>query len=85
MFGGPGMGAQKAAFQISVVAEVAALEQVDFAAGLLDLVKAFETVPHHVLVAIAIQLGYPLPLLRLCLAAYRMKRSIGVEGFFPKQ
>jgi hypothetical protein len=54
VFGGPGMGAQKAAFQISVVAEVAAMEKVEFGAGLLDLVKAFETVPHHILVAIAI-------------------------------
>ena len=84
VFGGPGMGAQKAAFQISVVAEIAALEHDDFGVGLLDLVKAFETVPHRVLVAIAIDLGYPLPLLRLCLASYRLKRSIGVEGVCSK-
>jgi len=74
VFGGAGMGAQKAAFQISMIAEGAALDSVDFGAGLLDLVKAFETVPHHILVSIAIQLGYPLSLLRLCLASYRLKR-----------
>ena len=84
VFGGPGMGAQKAAFQISITAEIAALENADFAAGLLDLVKAFETVPHHILVSIAIALGYPLPLLRLCLASYRLKRSIGIEGVYSK-
>ena len=78
------MGAPKAAFQISVVAEVAAMEKVEFGAGLLDLVKAFETVPHHILVAIAIQLGYPLVLLRLCLASYRIKRTIGIEGVYSK-
>ena len=53
------MGAQKAAFQISVVAEIAALEKVEFGAGLLDLIKAFETVPHHILVNIAIEIGVP--------------------------
>ena len=84
VFGGAGMGAQKAAFQISLTAEMAALDKIDFGAGLLDLVKAFETVPHHILVAIARELGYPLPLLRLCLASYRLKRSIGVEGVFSK-
>ena len=40
--------------------------------------------PHHVLVAIAIELGYPLVLLRHCLASYRLKRSIGVEGVFSE-
>ena len=52
VFGGPGMGAQKAAFQITFTAEAAAMDKADFGAGLLDLVKAFETVPRHVLVQI---------------------------------
>ena len=84
VYGGPGMGAQKAAFQIAVVAETAALERIEFGAGLLDLVKAFETVPHHILVQIALEMGYPLVLLRLCLASYRIKRSIGIEGVYSK-
>ncbi len=50
VFGGPDMGAQKAAFQISFTAEAAAMCNDEFGAGLLDLVKAFETVPHHILV-----------------------------------
>ena len=82
--GGPGMGAQKAAFQISVAAETAALNNTEFGAGLLDLVKAFETVPHHILVGIAIELGYPLVLLRLCLASYRLRRTIGIDGAYSK-
>jgi hypothetical protein len=79
-----GMGAQRAAFEISMVAEATALVKHEFAAGLIDLVKAFETVPHHILVQIAIQLGYPLALLRLCLASYRLQRSIGIEGVYSK-
>ena len=65
VYGGIGMGAQKAAFQIALVAEKAALLREDFGPGLFDLVKAFETVPHYILVQVAIELGYPLVLLRL--------------------
>ena len=78
------MGAQKAAFQIALVVETAALLREDFWAGLLDLVKAFETVPHYILVQVAIELGYPLVLLRLCLASYRLRRSFGIEGVYSK-
>ena len=80
IFGGPGKGAQAAAFQTALVAETAKLGGDEFAASLLDLVKAFETVPHDVLVRAAHAKGYPLPLLRLCLAAYRLTRVIGVAG-----
>ena len=83
-YGGPGMGAQKAAFQTSFVAETAALMKEDFGAGLLDLVKAFETIPHYILFQIAIELGYPFVLLGLRLASYRLKRSIGIEGVYSK-
>ena len=38
VYGGPGMGAQKAAFQIAVVAETAALDKIEFGVGLLDLI-----------------------------------------------
>ena len=84
VFGGPGIGAQKAAYQISIVAETAAMHFQEFAAGLLDLVKAFETVPHSILAALAHECGYPLVILRLCLAAYRLKRSVGVDGVYSK-
>ena len=69
VYGGPGMGAQKAAYQISIVAETAAMNLQESAAGLLDLVKAFETVPHFILAALAHECGYPLVILRLCFDA----------------
>ena len=68
--GGLGKGAQAAAFQTAMVAETANLDDDGFAASLLDLVKAFETVPHDVLVRAAHAKGYPLFMLRLCLAVH---------------
>ena len=47
---------------------------------LLDLIKAFERVPHAWLVVKARELGYNLYLLRASLAAYRMPRALLVEG-----
>ena len=76
IFGGAGMGAQKAAWQAAFVAEAAALTKVDFAESLVDLLKEFETVPHHVLAAAATAKGYPIRILRLSLAAYRFPRMI---------
>ena len=64
---------------------MANLDEDAFAASMLDLVKAFETVPHDVLVKAAHDKAYPLPLLRLCLAAYRLSRAIGVDGIFSRK
>jgi len=84
LFGGAGMGAQRAAWTVAFRAEAAALTAQEHAVALLDLVKAFERVPHHLLAVAAARKGYPLVLLRLSLAAYRMQRVIGIEGvFFP--
>ena len=63
---------------------MAILKCQEFAAGLLDIVKAFDPVPHGILVQSAHLKGYPLTLLRLCLAADRVQRTIGVEGVFSK-
>ena len=46
---------------------------------LMDLVKAFDTVPHQQLIDAARERGYPLWLLRLSLAIYRMPRVIMIE------
>ncbi|CAK0874085.1 unnamed protein product, partial [Prorocentrum cordatum] len=51
-------------------------------ASLLDLVKAFEQVPHDLVAAAAARLDFDLVALRLSLAAYRLARAIGVEGTF---
>ena len=85
IFGGPCKGAQAAAYQTALVAEMANLDEDAFVASMLDLVKAFETVPHDVLVKAAHEKTYPLPLLRLCLAAYRLSRAIGVDGIFSRK
>ena len=55
-----------------------------YAQTLLDLVKAFERVPHSLLVEAARRHGYNLWLRRLTLAAYRMARTIGVDGVFSR-
>ena len=52
---------------------------IEYAAALLDLVKAFDRVPHWLLVREARALGYPLPILRLSLATYRLKRVVRIN------
>jgi hypothetical protein len=84
VFGGAGMGAQRAAWQQAFTTEAAALCKDQCASGLLDLVKAFETVPHTILVLLATEKGYSIVLLRLSLAGYRLKRAIGIEGVFSR-
>ena len=83
IFGGLGKGAQAAAFQRAMIAKTANLDNDVFAAALLDLVKASETVPQDVLVRAAHAKNYPLPLLRLCMAAYRLSRALASTASFP--
>ena len=84
IFGGVGSSAQHAAWQAAFVAESAALSGRDHIQGLLDLVKAFETVPHWVLVKAARASGYPIVIIRLSLAAYRLLRSVGIDGVYSR-
>jgi hypothetical protein len=79
------MGAQRAAWLASFEAEQANAKGHDQAAALLDLVKAFEMVPHHLLAQAAKEAGYSIRILRMSLAAYRIARSIGVDGVYSKQ
>ena len=76
-FGCKGRGAQRAAWMAAFEAELAA--------ALIDLVKAFEMIPHAHLVQAARQHGFSLKVLRLSLAAYRLTRVIGVDGVFSEQ
>ena len=73
-----------ASWQAAFVAESAALSSEDHVQALLDLVKAFETVPHAILVRAAASRGYPILVLRLSIAAYRLSRSIGVDGVYSR-
>ena len=62
LYGGKSMGADVAAWQQAAMAELAATmrHKVGYAQVLLDLVKAFDRIPHWLLVREAIELGFPL-------------------------
>ena len=66
-------------------AEAAAADNQDHAAALLDLVKAFEMVPHRLLVQAARDSGFILKVLRMSLAAYRIARVVGIDGAFSRE
>jgi hypothetical protein len=83
-YGGQGMGAQRAAWQISFRAEQAAKMGHFYGQALLDLVKAFERLPHKHIVAAAVRHGYDLFVLRLSLAAYRLRRAVGIDGAYSR-
>lgn len=84
LYAGKGMGGDIAAWKQAARAELAAAasHQVDYAIVLLDLVKAFERVPHRLLVQGALKLGFTLWILRLSLAADRLPRTLRVGRAF---
>ena len=82
LYAGRARGANVAAWKQAAHAEGAAFAKVSFGQLLLDLVKCFERVPHDVLVREAAAVGYPLPLLRLALAAYKQPRVIAINGVY---
>ena len=84
VYAGPALGAQRAAWQTGFQAECSALDKLDYAQTNLDIVKAFESVQHHLVVRAAIKHGYNLTVLRLSLAAYRAPRVIGINGVFSR-
>ena len=85
-YAGPGKGADVASWRQAARAEHArTMEGVHYAAIFLDLVKAFERVPHDHLVRFAKKSGYPLVLLRLGMAAYRLLRRVGVDGVYSRE
>ena len=78
VYAGVGKGADMAAWRQSASAELAAAMKTGYTQALLDLVKAFDHVPHDVLFREAVKLGYPLWILRLALATYKLQRVIRV-------
>eukprot|EP00973_Karenia_brevis_P033051 4561206-Karenia_brevis.AAC.1 len=73
-------GAEVASWKQAARAELAAASRLlEYAASLLDLVKAFERVPHDWLVRQASRYQYPMMVLRLCIEAYRLLRTIGID------
>ena len=84
LYGGPSMGAQRASWQAAFAAEDAARSGEHFAQSFLGLVKAFEMIPHHHIAYAAQKHSYSPWLLRLSLAAYRLRRVVGVEGLYSR-
>ena len=78
MYAGSGRGSTVAAWRQAARAEIAAASGEKYAQILLDLVKAFERIPYRVLLREASRLGYPLRLLRLAIATYKLPRVIRV-------
>ncbi|HUU60977.1 MAG TPA: reverse transcriptase domain-containing protein, partial [Acidimicrobiia bacterium] len=78
LYAGEAMGAHVAVWKQAARAELAAVVGTDYALVLLDLVKAFERVPHDVVLREAKKLGYPMWLLRLSFATYRLGRVLRV-------
>ena len=80
-YAGPGRGADIASWRQAARAELAASShQLDYANAMLDLVKAFERVPHDWLAHYAHEYSYPVFVLRLCISAYRLGRVVLVCG-----
>jgi hypothetical protein len=57
---------------------------IHYLAILLDLVKAFERVPHEWLVKQAQVYGYCLFILRPSIAAYRLARTVSIDALFSR-
>ena len=78
LYAGSGRGSTVAAWKQAARAEVAAASGEHYAQVLLDLVKAFERIPYRILLREADRLGYPLRLLKLAIATYKLPRVIRV-------
>ena len=73
-----GEGATVAAWKQAARGERAHLWKTSYGQGLLDLVKAFERIQHRHLVKQALKLRYPMWMVRLSIATYRIKRVMRV-------
>ena len=80
-FAGPSRSATKAAWLQAARAELVSLARcIKYLAFLLDLIKAFERVPHEWLVEQAKKYEYSLSVLRLSIAAYRLPRTVSIAA-----
>ena len=68
LYAGAGRGATVAAWKQAARADAAAAGGKQYGQTLLDLVKAFERIPHRVLLREARRLGYPIRMIRLAIA-----------------
>ena len=84
IYGSSGKAAKRATWLAAWEAESARSKEGLYAQALLDLAKAFDTVPHEQVWKQAAARGYPLHILRLALAAYRLPRTIGIDSVFSR-
>ena len=77
---GKGKGANVSAWKQAFFAELAATmkHSAEYIQTLLDLVKAFDHVPQWLLIREGIARGYPLWILKLSIATYRLGRVIRI-------
>ena len=80
LYGLQGRGAQRAAWMQAAKAEVASMSKRCYGVSMVDMVKAFERVPHAALADAAARRGYPLWVMRLSLDVYRMARTLVIDG-----
>ena len=83
-YAGPAKGADVAAWKQALLAESAKTLSLPYIASLLDLIKAFDSVPFDCLAECAQQAGYNLYMLRLSISAYLLGRVLVVEGCCSK-
>ena len=79
-YAGPCKGADVAAWKQSVLAEAAQTFSIPYISSLLDLIKAYDSVPFDHLSSKARKFKYNLYLLRLSLAAYLLARVLDIDG-----
>ena len=78
LYAGEGRGVDVAGWKQAVRAEIAVGTGMRYGQVLLDFVKAFDRIPHWVMVREARRLRYPLWMLRLSIHTYRMSRVIRI-------
>lgn len=86
IYAGVGKGADIAAWNQSARADMAAIGRwkTGYVQALLDLVKAFGRVPYLLLVCEAIELRYPLWMLRLAIATYKLPTVLRVGALYSQ-
>lgn len=82
LYAGKGSGANVAVWKQAARAKLAATAswRVGYGQALLDLVKAFDRIPHHLLAREAAALRYPLWMLRLAITTHRLTRVLKIGG-----
>ncbi|MCP4241721.1 MAG: hypothetical protein GY772_14270, partial [bacterium] len=78
--GRPGVGADLAALEASVIANEALASGEHVAAAFLDVSKAYEGVDHALLAEAALAEGFPARIAHLAIAAYKGPRRVVLSG-----